>query len=587
MINTTALGIRKITITVLLSLMMMASLTGQHSLMILPADSQSDPDIKKLNYNAKPRNKDAALKVLSKTLQYFYQRGQLTASIDSLVQDSATTKAWIHTGEVFRSSELRAGNADILILRQSGYRTKFFNDKPFRPRDIKKLTENILRYCENNGYPFATVSLDSVLIRDDNSISASLDLQLNQKVSIDTVIVKGDSKLHPSFLRNYFKIKEGNPYNELRIARIESRLKELPFVNAIRQTEVVFVDDRASIIFYLDKKKASQFDGIIGIAPNDQTTGKLLLTGDIKLKLLSAFNRGELIDFNWRKLEPLSQDLNFHFNYPFLFGTPFGFDYLLKLYKKDTSYLNLNNVLGVQVMFNGYNHVKAFYENLKSNLLSTEGLESATTLPEYADITTSFYGMGVDYSKLNYRYNPSRGYRFDMSGAIGAKKIRENPNINPELYDSIPLNSTLYRLTLNADVFIPLFRGGTFLVANKSGLLENKNLFDNELFRIGGLKTLRGFDEESITASAYSIFTFEFRYLFDVNSFFQLFFDGSVYERKTTSDYMRDTPYGFGAGVSFETRAGIFTLSYALGSREGIPLQFKTAKIHFGITTTF
>ncbi len=561
--------------------------TGQHTLQILPADESSAAEIRRLNYNAKPRDSLAAVKVLKRAVQYFYQKGYLTASIDSIVKDSSSTRAWIHTGSIYSTSSLRAGNADRLLLRQSGYREKFFTNKPYKPREISRLMENILKYCENNGYPFASVRLDSVEIGPDNHITASLDLQRNQKVYVDTMIVKGSSKLSRSFLRYYFNIKEGSPYNEQRIRRIESRIKDLPFVSEIRQTEVVFSGDKASIILYLDKKKASQFDGIIGIAPNEQTSGKLLITGDVKLKLLSVFNRGELIDLNWRKLEAQSQDLNFHFNYPFLFGTPFGFDYVLQLFKKDTSYLNLNNNLGFQVMFNGYNHIKAFYENQRSNLLSTQGLESATVLPEYADITTSFYGMGVAYSKLNYRYNPSRGYAIDMSGAIGSKNIRRNASVNPVLYDSIALKSTLYRVKFAGDIFIPLFRSGTFLVANKSGLLENKNLFDNELFRIGGLKTLRGFDEESITASAYSIFTLEFRYLFDVNSYFQLFFDGAYYERETNKGFISDTPYGFGLGVNFETRAGIFALSYALGSREGIPVQFKSAKIHFGITAKF
>ena len=257
------------------------------------------------------------------------------------------------------------------------------------------------------------------------------------------------------------------------------------------------------------------------------------------------------------------------------------------LYKKDTSFLTLTNNLGIQVMFNGYNYVKAFYENQRSNLLSTEGLEFATTLPEYADISTSLYGVGIDYSKLDYKYNPRQGYRFDMTGAIGSKKIKRNTNVNQALYDSIPLSSTLYRLELSADLFIPLFRGSTFLIGNKSGFLENENLFENELFRLGGLKTLRGFDEESITASIFSIFTLEFRYLFDVNSFFQLFIDGAYIERNANSGYVNDTPLGFGVGVNFETKAGIFALSYALGSREDQPIQFKSAKIHFGLTATF
>ena len=47
--------------------------------------------------------------------------------------------------------------------------------------------------------------------------------------------------------------------------------------------------------------------------------------------------------------------------------------------------------------------------------------------------------------------------------------------------------------------------------------LQSENMFKNELFRIGGLKTLRGFDEESITASFYNIATLEWRFLFEQN----------------------------------------------------------------------
>lgn len=570
-----------------LSLLFFAVSGQELSLEILPADSSTSRSIKRLNYNSGPAGKLAARQEMNRVLEYYFEKGYITASIDSIYEDSVSMTGWLRIGEVYNMSVIRPGNIPEEVLRQSNYKERLYSDRPFTINEVSTLTENILTYCEDHGYPFASVKLDSISISADKNISASLNINMNQQVTIDTVIVKGNSKLHRKFIRNYFNIKHGDLYNESRIARVGDKLQSLPFVSVIRSHEVVFIDNKAKLILYIDKKRASQFDGILGIAPNDDVEGKLLLTGDIKLKLLNAFNRGELIDFNWRKLEAQSQDLQFHFNFPFLFNTPFGVDYKLHLYKKDTSYLTLTNNIGVQVLFNGYNHVKAFYENQRSNLLSTSGLEFATTLPEYADVTTSLYGLGMDFSRLDYRYNPQRGFRFDMSGAIGSKKIRENANVNPALYDSIPLNSTLYRLQLNAAGFIPLFRRSTLMIGNQTGFLENENLFDNELFRIGGLKTLRGFDEQSITASIYSIFTLEFRYLFDVNSYFQLFVDGAYYERNANSGYFKDTPYGLGVGVNFETRAGIFALSYALGSRDGQPLQFKSAKIHFGLTARF
>lgn len=553
----------------------------------MPADSITASSVKRLTYNDKPKGKREAYREMDKVLQYFYSRGHITASIDSISEDSSRITAIFYAGPVYHTSAISQGNAGEVILGQSGFREKIYADRPFNINDIKRLHENILKYCENNGYPFASVRLDSIRISPDRKISASLNLKLNHLVTIDTVMVKGNSRLHRKFIRNYFNIRQGDIYNESRIRKVAGRLQDLPYVSVVRPHEVAFADDKASLILYIDKKRASQFDGILGIAPNEQVSGKLLLTGDIKLKLFSAFNRGELIDFNWRKLEASSQDLKFRFNFPFLFNTPFGIDYSLRLFKKDTSYLTLTNNIGLQVLFNGYNSVKAFFENQRSSLLSTYGLEFATTLPVYADITTSLYGLGLEYSRLNYRYNPRKGFRFDMAGAIGSKTLKENADINPELYEGVALNSTLYRLQLNADFFIPVFRKSTLLLANKSGFLENKNLFENELYRIGGLKTLRGFDEESIAASVYAIFSLEFRYLFDLNSYLHFFVDGAYYEQPTSLAYISDWPYGFGAGVNFETRAGIFSLTYALGQREGQPLQFKSAKIHFGLTAIF
>jgi outer membrane protein assembly factor BamA len=553
----------------------------------MPADSITASSVKRLTYNDKPKGKREAYREMDKVLQYFYSRGHITASIDSISEDSSRITAIFYAGPVYQTSAISQGNAGEVILGQSGFREKIYADRPFNINDIKRLHENILKYCENNGYPFASVRLDSIRISPDRKISASLNLKLNHLVTIDTVMVKGNSRLHRKFIRNYFNIRQGDIYNESRIRKVAGRLQDLPYVSVVRPHEVAFADDKASLILYIDKKRASQFDGILGIAPNEQVSGKLLLTGDIKLKLFSAFNRGELIDFNWRKLEASSQDLKFRFNFPFLFNTPFGIDYSLRLFKKDTSYLTLTNNIGLQVLFNGYNSVKAFFENQRSSLLSTYGLEFATTLPVYADITTSLYGLGLEYSRLNYRYNPRKGFRFDMAGAIGSKTLKENADINPELYEGVALNSTLYRLQLNADFFIPVFRKSTLLLANKSGFLENKNLFENELYRIGGLKTLRGFDEESIAASVYAIFSLEFRYLFDLNSYLHFFVDGAYYEQPTSLAYISDWPYGFGAGVNFETRAGIFSLTYALGQREGQPLQFKSAKIHFGLTAIF
>lgn len=142
-------------------------------------------------------------------------------------------------------------------------------------------------------------------------------------------------------------------------------------------------------------------------------------------------------------------------------------------------------------------------------------------------------------------------------------------------------------MDFEGSMFIPFMNRSTLKISNQSAFIYGETLFQNELFRIGGLKTLRGFDEESIFASAYSIFTLEYRFILEQNSYMYVFGDGAWYENNSAKQYVNDTPFGFGAGISFETKAGIFSISYALGKQFDNPIQLRGGKIHFGIVNYF
>jgi hemolysin activation/secretion protein len=312
-----------------------------------------------------------------------------------------------------------------------------------------------------------------------------------------------------------------------------------------------------------------------------------LLTGDLKLNLLNSFGRGETVSLNWRKLQAQTQDLRTQVVYPFLFNTPFGVDLKFDLYKRDTTFININMAGGLQYLFSGGNYIKVFIDSRTSNLLSTYGLENITTLPQYADIKTLMYGIGVKFEKLDYRFNPRKGLRLIANLQAGNKTIRQNAKINPEAYENIKLKSLQINADLVVEYYIPLGNRSTVKTGFMGATMINQNLFQNELPRIGGLKTLRGFDEESIFASLYGIATLEYRFLLEQNSYLFTFFDQAYYENTSRGNRIFDRPFGFGAGVTFETKIGIFSLTYALGKQFDNPVQFRSGKIHFGIVSRF
>jgi len=508
----------------------------------------------------------------------------LTNSADSIIVDSSNFVAYFHLGKQYKWTSLRTQTIDEGVLSKIGFRDKLYNNKPFNQKQLHNFYEKVIAFYENNGYPFASIRLDSVVVKH-NTLSGLVHIEKNNLYKIDSVIIKGTATVSDQYIKNYIRIKENDLYNESAVRKMSTRIKELPFVAEVQPPKIYFNEKNTKIVMLLKKKNASRFNGILGIVPDEN--GKVRLNGDVKLNLMNSFRKGEEIGFNWRAIQNNAQDLKLNLVYPFLLNSPFGLDYNFNLYKKDSTYIDIFNKIGVRYILKGNNYFSLFYHNKTSNLLTQTGFSSLTVLPSFADISTQLYGIGVYNANLDYRLNPRKGYEIDIKGSLGNKKIRKNAQINEQLYDGLNLNSTLYTFNSDLALYIPLKKRSVIKLGVQTGYTFNENLFDNELLRIGGLKTLRGVDEEAIFASFYSIQTLEYRFLLEQNSFLYLFTDAAYYEKKTKDNFLSDRPYSFGLGISFETNAGIFSVSYAIGKQFDNPVQFRSAKIHFGFISFF
>ena len=274
------------------------------SLEIKSASSEGVPSgpsgiLNKISYKKSFLSKTERDREIQNVLFSLYDNAYLSASVDSVVElpspvgEGAGGEAvYIKTGEQYKWARLRKGNVDEGVLSAVGYREKLFKGKPLYFKDVRKLHEKILTYCENNGYPFASVKLDSLVISE-SSLSACINLQKNNLIKIDSVVNHGTAKISPVYLQSYLSIKNGDLYNESLIRRVGTRVKELPFVKERIPYRILFPGENAKVELFLEKKRASQFDGIVGLLP-DNKTGKILLTGDAHLKLNNSFYRVEL-----------------------------------------------------------------------------------------------------------------------------------------------------------------------------------------------------------------------------------------------------------------------------------------------------
>lgn len=558
---------------------------GQNPYKLTVLNLGNEPRFKNLAFIKEFQDTLALKKEINAIRFSLINEGFITASLDSLQHDSLNYKAFISIGKKITWVNLSYNKKHEDVITKLGYNEHFFAKRPFKYNELAQLMEKLISYYENNGYPFALAKLDSVQI-DSQKISAHLVIEKNIFIKLDSLIIEGNGSVNEKFLNRYLNIKNGMPYNEASFQSISKKINQLPFLFETKPAILKLTNKQNKLFLFLDKKNASQFDGIVGILPDEK--GKTIFTGDVKIKIVNAIlKNGETFDINWRRLQTETQDLKARVIYPYLFGLPIGVDYNIKLYKKDTTFIDVGNTLAFNYYYNGLNYIKTFYKQRNANLISTNGLIALTVLPEYADITTKSYGLGFFYEKLDYKFNPKKGISINTQGSIGSRIIKKNPKLNDAAYTNIALNSSQYQIEGDVMGFIKLHKNNILKLGAQYATLFGNTIYKNELYRIGGLRTLRGFDEESIYASTYFIPTIEYRFLFEKNSNLFVFIEGAWYENKSNNLQIKDAPISLGAGINFDTKAGIFNLGYALGNQFGNGFDLRTGKIHAGLTALF
>lgn len=537
---------------------------------------------------------------LNKTMLSLYDAGYVSASIDTLIFSNDTAYAVFYRGERYTVEKVDLSNINPLFLKSANVKEKEFIHLPFNAKMIRSCGEDLLKYCENNGYPYARVIIDSAQFNE-GKVSLKLKLETGRVMKIREIVLHGDAKINLKYLYNYLDVAPNQLYREKVISNIDIRLRELPFLSLEKPSAVSFTSKGVIIHLFINSKKASTFNGVVGILPNNSATANaaqqssIAFTGDVSMHLANLVKQGEIADLKWRGLPNKTQELDLKLNYPFVFSLPIGLSGALNLFKQDSSFINFNSSLGVSYLFKGNNYVKAFWNQKGSSVLSTAS--STNGIQNNVQNKSISYGIEAYEEQLDYRLNPTSGYLLLLSAQVGNRTIAGAKDgiyqLNIKTQDSIsghidiPATSLLYQFSGKSEVYFPFFNFTTLKLGLQGAWLNNPYLFTNDLARIGGIKSLRGFTDASIYVSKYLISSVEYRFLLEQNSYLAVFMDYAYTESITMTQRVIDHPLGFGAGLSFETKAGIFSLNYALGKQLGNPIDFSSAKIHFGFLNQF
>jgi outer membrane protein assembly factor BamA len=516
----------------------------------------------------------------------FQNHAYWAVSIDSVQFDSVNVYINFYQGPKYSIGTIDVSVIEPWVLDEINYNRKLKSELVLS--EIQKIEKSILSVYENNGYPFAKVFLDFVEIHD-SVFEAKIFAIKGPYYKMDSLIVKGDVKISSNYIEKVIQIKPDQEFNQGAISNIKKQIDNLRFLSEIKPAEIEFKKDAIDLYLYLEKKKANRFNGIIGFLPENEETGKLLITGELKLNLVNSFGRGEEIILDWEKLESSTQKLNIGFSYPYIFKSNLGVDFGFGLYKKDSIYLSLNADLGLRLFLGGLDYAKIYYRYKSSSKIGNDinGVSN-----NYADVNSNIIGGAYYLNRIDYLQNPRKGIEINIFGGVGFKNLGNSQKLSDSLNIELDDRTIELESGLDLNIYFPIYNNFVFHFRNVSRYMNQFSdkdpvYFENELYRFGGAKTLRGFDESIFFASIYSIQNIEIKYLFEKNSAFYVFWNGAYYYQDITQNITEDFPWGFGIGLDFDTKAGIFSLSYALGKQFDNPFEIQSAKIHFGYISRF
>ena len=122
-------------------------------------------------------------------------------------------------------------------------------------------------------------------------------------------------------------------------------------------------------------------------------------------------------------------------------------------------------------------------------------------------------------------------------------------------------------------------------IESSNAILISDNFLTNELFRIGGVNSIRGFNEESIFASMYTIVNIEYRYSTSISSY--LYTISDIGRLENSLENFEQNLYSLGLGYTFNTKLGLLNLSYAIGKLDKLPFDFNNSRLHIKIVSFF
>lgn len=430
--------------------------------------------------------------------------------------------------------------------------------------EVENFMKSKIALLEKKGYSLANLQLINQQ-KNENSLFSELLLKLNAKKNITDLVIVGYDKFPAGIKKAITKKAKKATFNQDNLKQINDTFDKLQFVNQIKYPEILFTTDSTKIFVYVEKSKPNKFDGFIGFSNDDKS--KLTFNGYLDLQLQNILNTGEKFNLYWKNDGNKQTSFNIGTELPYIFKSPIGIKANLRIFKQDSTFQNTMTDLNLGYYF-AYN-TKAFVGYQKTTSVDIQNTNSFSL----NDFTNTFLTSSFEHLELN-----PDSFIFPERAKILVKFGTGNRTIasqkTSQFFTQLDMS---YNFNLNAK--------NSIFVRNQTFYLQSDDYIINELFRFGGINSIRGFNENSLQANAFTGIIAEYRYLLASNLYLHSITDFGYFQDKTSN--IEDRLLGLGFGFGLFTKNGLFNLVYANGSTSEQAIKLSNSIVHISFKTNF
>lgn len=431
--------------------------------------------------------------------------------------------------------------------------------------EINSFLKQTVQKLEHNGFALAKLKLTNIK-RVDTKIFADLKMESDKKRTLNSIIVNYTQnsrsyKFPNGHLTQINKKYKNRVFNQKLAEEIHTDFEKFGFINQVKFPEILFTEDTTKVYVYLERKKSNTFDGFIGFSNNENK--KITLNGYLDMKLENILGCGEQLTIYWKSDGKDQKTFNTSIELPYLFKTPIGIKAQIQLFRQDSTFQNTKTAIDLSYFTNYNTRFYLGYQTTESNDIQN------TNKLQLSDYKSSFTTLNFEYTK-NDNTSLLFARRSFASLTIGLGK--RNQNNQPE--ETRP-NKQFY-LDMVAMHNFYLNKKNSIIVKTQNYYLKSERYIINELFRFGGINSIRGLEENSLQANFLTTILTEYKYALSPSLYIHSITDLGLYKDKTNikKNNQKDTLLGLGLGMGLQTKNGLLKIAIANAKSNNNNLTF-------------